>query len=254
MSVQQSQKDKHSDGLDAKQVAEYLQNNPEFFTTQQHVLADMKIPHDTGPAISLIEYQLRILREKNTNYRDRLQSLIGIARENDTLIQRLHALTLSLLDTDDLNEVMVMLNTSLRHDFEADAVAVHLFCDHMPVELDDIQSEFMSLTFHGTDVGTRQALEQSFSLSEPTAGTLDEDKRRYLFADKADNIASLVVLPLSFSLSYAPERPALGLVAVGSHTQSRFHESMGTVFLKYMGEMISRKLAPHGDFGSDDRS
>lgn len=248
MSVQQNRKAKPQDGLDAKQVVEYLQENPDFFITQQRLLEELTIPHETGAAISLIEYQLQILRDKNNNYNDRLQNLIGIARENDTLIQRLHTLTLSLLDTDDLNEVMVMLNTSLRHDFEADAVAVHLFCDHMPITFDETQAEFMSLTYHGTGEAARQALERNFSLVEPMTGVLDEDKRRYLFADKADRIASLVVLPLSFSLSYAPERPALGLIAVGSHKQSRFHESMGTVFLKYMGEMISRKLASHGDF------
>jgi uncharacterized protein YigA (DUF484 family) len=52
-----------------------------------------------------------------------------------------------------------------------------------------------------------------------------------------------VLLPLTNGLSVDP-RP-LGLLAIGSQQQDRYHAAMGTVFLKYLAELLSRRLRPY---------
>ncbi len=46
------------------QVAEFLQQNPDFFLSHADLLPHMEIPHDKGNAVSLVERQMTILRAK----------------------------------------------------------------------------------------------------------------------------------------------------------------------------------------------
>jgi len=47
--------------LEEKTVADYLRDNPEFFQNNASLLASLQIPHAVGPAVSLVEYQVRVL-------------------------------------------------------------------------------------------------------------------------------------------------------------------------------------------------
>ena len=44
--------------LSAAQVAEYLRTHPEFFESQTELLADLRLPHESGKAISAIAHSL----------------------------------------------------------------------------------------------------------------------------------------------------------------------------------------------------
>ena len=47
-------------------IAEYLLANPDFFTRNSDLLADLQLPHSTGgAATSLIERQVSMLRGRN---------------------------------------------------------------------------------------------------------------------------------------------------------------------------------------------
>ena len=50
--------------LSAQDVASYLKTNPEFFIEQEDLLADLSLPHESGKAISLLERQVTILRDR----------------------------------------------------------------------------------------------------------------------------------------------------------------------------------------------
>ena len=53
-----------SNELSAQEVASYLKANPEFFIKQEDLLADLSLPHKSGKAISLLERQVTILRDR----------------------------------------------------------------------------------------------------------------------------------------------------------------------------------------------
>ena len=48
--------------LTPEQVAAYLQANPEFFVERDELLGEMRIPHQPGDAVSLVERQVMLFR------------------------------------------------------------------------------------------------------------------------------------------------------------------------------------------------
>jgi uncharacterized protein len=64
-------------------------------------------------------------------------------------------------------------------------------------------------------------------------GRLKLEKLEFLFAERAEQVASAVVIPLN----------PVGLLAVGSSDPNRFHPGMGTVFLEQMAELIRTAIA-----------
>ena len=107
-------------------IADYLISHPDFFERHPKALAAIDIPHPTGDAVSLIERQVRTLRDQSVNYRGQLEELITVARENDALAKRLHRLTLALIETQTFDEVLNTLQDELREQFKADAVEMKL--------------------------------------------------------------------------------------------------------------------------------
>ena len=82
-------------------VMRYLRENPDFFGRHPMLLTDLSLPHDSGEAISLVERQVAILRERNIDMRRRLTHLVGAANTNDTLFEKTRRFTLKMLDCDD---------------------------------------------------------------------------------------------------------------------------------------------------------
>ena len=60
--------------LTAQDVATYLKANPEFFIEQEDLLADLSLPHESGKAISLLERQVTILRDRGMDARHKLNN------------------------------------------------------------------------------------------------------------------------------------------------------------------------------------
>jgi uncharacterized protein len=241
MSIQHHQ-DVQTENIDAQTVANYLRQNPDFFNLNTSLLADLALPHKTGAAISLIERQVDVLRDQNRRYRNQLQELVQIARDNDGLIEQLQHLTLSLLDVDELNETFEVFYNSLKQNFHADAVTVQLFTDPAHLALDAAQTEHLDVEFIRPHDSHISMFRNVVNKGLPVCGKLKREQLDYLFGSKADDIASAALLPLSAQGSRNMGCLPLGMVAIGSYEADRFHVGMGTVFLKYLAELIDRKL------------
>ena len=107
-------------------VTDYLRRHPEFFEDKPSLLADLRIPHHAGNAVSLVERQIQALRESNESRQAQLDALIQIARDNGALNYRLHQLTLQLMECDDLDSMLTIISNRLRKDFNADMVEICL--------------------------------------------------------------------------------------------------------------------------------
>ena len=73
-------------------------------------------------------------------------------------------------------------------------------------------------------------------------GQVTEDKLDFLFQEQAGQIHSVAIIPLNYPLG---EPRQLGVLAMGSRDKRHFRASMGTVFISYLGEVLSRILARH---------
>ena len=103
--------------LTEEQVVAYLRNNSDFFIRQEDLLADLSLPHESGKAISLLEKQVTILRDRSIEARHKLNDLLKNARNNDNLFETTRSLVLSLMRAGNVTEIAeVTRNQLFKHD------------------------------------------------------------------------------------------------------------------------------------------
>jgi len=251
MSVQQNQ-DVADAEIDDKSVADYLEANPDFFNERDDLLAQMKVAHTTGASVSLIERQVAILREQNIAYKDQLSELIDVARINDRLMLKMQKLVLALLEASELQETLALIQQSLKDDFNADGITLCLFADPEMISLDSDQIGELRVKFVSHDDEQFKELGKLSESDEPACGVLNEAQLAYLFETEDSEIRSVAQLPLMMSDKGSGKcGEPLGVLAIGSEDAGRFCAGVGTVFLKYLGALVTRKLRPHLATGED---
>ena len=115
------------DNLTDQQVLDYLRTNPDFFQQHATAIAELSLSHESGKAVSLIEHQVAILRERNMTMRRRMNELLQAARSNDEIFAKTRSLNLALLEVNSWHELNEVLATHVLVDFEADFVSARSF-------------------------------------------------------------------------------------------------------------------------------
>lgn len=209
--------------LTAEQVAEYLAVNPEFFEAHAWLLEKLYVPHQRGTTVSLVERQTSLLRERNQKLHGHLSELIEIARHNDVQFDKTKRMVLTLLEAQTLDDVAIAIEESLCQDFYGDDARLILFSD-TPFDVNSLR------ILSRADCSLVQPLVET---SMPSCGQLSEPMNRFLFQENATRIQSAAVVPLV-------KGETLGLLAIGSFDPDYFQSSQGTLFLSYVGEVLSR--------------
>lgn len=217
-------------------IVDYLKSHPEFFVRHPGVLESMEIPHQCGKAVSLVEYQVSVLRDQSRELRRKLKKLVNNARDNEELNRRLHKLTLSLIECHAVDEVFANLYQSLREDFSAEHAAIRVFADPSH------ESNRGLAEFVGTDSRSEPLFEPLFKSLKPICGRMRPEQIAFLFPDHVEEIGSGVVLPLG-------ETRCFGLLAVASRDPQRYYPGMGVVFLTQLSEVVTRVMDPHVSAG-----
>lgn len=218
-------------GITARQVRDYLTRHPDFFCNEPDLLQQFEIPHRTGAHASLIERQVAVLRERNDQYRRRLDELITLARSNDRLLERLHALSVNLMAAASLDDLLSALLSELRDQFAADELAVILR---------DIRPSLSRPEVRNAPDNAAEILLGLHLQKGPRCGELRGEQRRWLFGDKAERVASAAVVPLGAHGRH-------GVLAIGSHQRSHFSGRPDTLFLTRLGELITARMASFAD-------
>lgn len=220
--------------LSEEQIAEYLREHPDFFEAQAQLLGEINIGHDSGGAVSLVERQVSVLRERNQEMRERLSELIANARDNDRLFEKTKALILSLVAEQDIESLQQRFEQQLLKDFDVDFARLIVF--GTPTRL-------------GSEVKTvslERAMEHIGGLvksGKSVCGHLREDELQFLFDQNAEQVGSAAVVPLSAS----KHGQAIGVIAIASKDPEHFRSSMGTLFLDYVAEVLNRLVPQHLD-------
>ena len=210
------------------QVVEFLSANPDFFCNHDDLLSKLKVPHQRGDTISLVERQVAVLRERNHNLRERLNDLLSIARDNDRLFERVRRLVLTVMEAQTLDELMDAVDDSLSHDFRIDYVCQILVSEVYP--------EASRVPCHSkSDISDGVGISDVLSNSRVVCGRLREKELKYLFPNHWKLVQSTAVVPLHY-------KQPLGVFAVGSREADDFRAGTGTVYLSFIGEVVSRAL------------
>ena len=218
--------------LNTDEVAEYLKNNPDFFVGRDDLLLILTLPHQRGNTISLVERQVALLRERNLDYRHHLDNLSLTAQENEKTFERMSKLVLSLLESRDLDQVVDVIRDSLAHDFAIDIHSLIFFSEKpmsLPVRIEHV------------DVATA-ALGDMISKGVAVSGRFNDEQVSFLFPEQADDVGSVAIIPLTYTLN---EPAQLGVLALASKDPEHFQAGMGNIFINYLGDVLSRVLAQH---------
>lgn len=211
--------------MEARDVAQYLREHPEFFEDYADAVAEIFVPHPHGGhAIPIAERQIFTLREKNGELAGKLAELIRFGNENDATTERLHRATLALFAAPDLEGTLAVLSHSLREDFDVPLVAVRLW-GRVPE-----QSYLPELA--ATSVEVR---EHAASLEAPLCGGVPVAESRDWFEGDAPP-ASFAYLPLRMGTTF-------GVLVLASPDPQRFHAGIGTVYLARLAELASVAIA-----------
>ena len=91
--------------LDAKDVELYLLENTDFFLSRESLVSELSFKHDAEGATSLLEMQVRKLRDEQLRLMNMLSSFVSTGKENEELFFKSKNLTLSLIASENFAEV-----------------------------------------------------------------------------------------------------------------------------------------------------
>jgi uncharacterized protein YigA (DUF484 family) len=213
-------------------ISGYLAAHPDFFERNPKLLSKLRIPHETGGTVSLVERQVSMLRQKEVRLERQLRELIQVARDNDVLAAKIHQLSIHLLAADSLNATVAAVEEAVRAGFGADQAVLVLFGN--PDSFDDVDAGRFFRAIQRDD-DTLRPFATFLKGSGPRCGRVRDAQRRFLFRSDAEDIGSVALVPLGSEAS-------IGFLAIGSVDANRFHPGMSIDFLARVGDLVSGAL------------
>ncbi len=213
-----------------KVVREFLRDNPTFLDENTDILETMVLPHNSGKAVSLVERQVGVLRDRNSEMRSRLDNMLQTAKDNDLLFEKTKRLVLNLLEAKTLGALVEAVYDSLGKDYGIEFYSLTLFGDDkkLPRTMARVASTEKANERVGTLIGANRAV----------CGILREDEMVFLFGERGRQVGSVAAVPLRYDSLY-------GILAVGNSDPNFYKSSMGTLFLSYIAEILNRVLPSH---------
>jgi len=187
------------------------------------------VPHRAGTAVSLIERQVGVLRQQSEAKDNRLKQLMEVARDNERLANSRHQLSLNLLAARDLDDVISSVLDVLQNELAADHAVIKLFSNDAKLLKDSAE------LFVDEKDPAVAAFRTMLQENNTVCGRGTAEQKEFLFADAADSVASVAIIPLIAGAN-------LGLIGLGANDSKRFNASMGTDFLSHVGELVSAAI------------
>ncbi len=217
----------------AGQVVAYLQQHVDFFQQHEDLLDTLVIPHPhTGEAVSLLERLVQRQRDRQQQLSHQLEDMLKAARDSERVVVSLHHLAMELMTCDNLDDVVATCRDLLLSEFDADSVVMRLIGRGL--------SHDSSLYFIDPDDRSLKQMSSLFQKRQPVCGRLRPKQQIFLFGEDSASIKSAVLIPLF-------EAREMGVLALGSEQESRFHPGMGTLFISQLGALVSKALSRHLD-------
>jgi uncharacterized protein YigA (DUF484 family) len=213
-----------------KVVREFLRDNPDFLDKNTDILETMVLPHNSGKAVSLVERQVGVLRDRNKEMRSRLDNMLQTAKDNDLLFEKTKRLVLNLLEAKTLGSLVEAVYDSLGKDYGIEFYSLTLLGDEkkLPRTMARVATSEKANERVGTLIGANRAV----------CGILREDEMMFLFGERGRQVGSVAAVPLRYDSLY-------GILAVGNRDPNFYKSSMGTLFLSYIAEILNRVLPNH---------
>tara|TARA_B100001142_G_scaffold246942_1_gene246633 strand:- start:2672 stop:3301 length:630 start_codon:yes stop_codon:yes gene_type:complete len=200
--------------LDAKDVELYLLENTDFFVLRESLVSELSFKHDAEGASSLLEMQVRKLRDEQSRLMDMLTGFVSTGKENEELFFKSKNLTLSLISSNKFDEVKKTVELFFQENFEVDSCILETLSDAELQKLEKIT---------GLDMN-KDAIHM---------GPLSKEKMAAFFSNDAIKSAVISVMKLE---------KGFGLLKVGSIEATKYLGDGDTTFIEYIRDVIVRVL------------
>ncbi|MCK9984915.1 MAG: uncharacterized protein AzoDbin1_01387 [Azoarcus sp.] len=211
--------------MNAADVARYLKEHPDFLAEHGELFTHLTVPHPHGgQAISLAERQLHALRDKIRLLEGKLAELIRFGEENDEIGEKVHRLTLALLEAEDYETLRHSLFENLRDDFSVPSIALRVWNSVLTREAEDFAPVSEAMRFFAGD------------MRHPYCGAPVNLEVLEWFGDASAHVRSVALIPLR------RDAQTFGLLALGSQESERFYPEMGTLYVSRIGDIVASAL------------
>ena len=202
--------------IDESQVESWLLDQPEFFLRHPACLSAMELPVESGPAISMHQYQVRVLRDEKAQLTQKLGVLVKNVKTNHKIHSDLLALAGDLIG-------------QARNGAE------------MKAHLELVRKRF---ALGAVSLVDREKSPDLFKQLKKKLGKLDSacddgpeaELNKALFAKRAGKVLSMAIVPVKQG------RKVSAIMVLGADDPDRFKPGMGGEFLKLLAQLISSLL------------
>jgi len=196
--------------LDAKEVELYLLENTDFFLSRESLVSELSFKHDAQGATSLLEMQVRKLRDEQSRLMDMLSGFVSTGKENEELFFKSKNLTLSVIAAKDFDEVKKTVELFFEQNFEIDSCILEILTDSQLQELENKTNLDMN----------KDAIHM---------GPLSKEKMDAFFSSESVKSAVISVMKLKSNF---------GLLKIGSNEPTKYLGDGDTTFIEYIRDII----------------
>ena len=159
--------------------------------------------------------------------KEQLDSLYSTAQENEMMFEKTNHLISGLLEANNLGALIESLYESLGSDYGVEAYSLTLFGDevNLPKSMAQISSPDKA----------HKVIASILSTSGAVCGQLGASEMNFLFGDHKNVLGSAATVVLG-------QDSKLGVLALGNSDPHFYQNDMGTIFLDYLAEVLSRLL------------
>jgi len=201
--------------LNPKDVEEFLRAHPNFLQDRPGLLAVLSLPHGGEGAVSLVERQVSVLRQRNIVSRQQINALSDIGRENDRLLEATRRTVLALLAGTNRQELAQIWLVQVTNTFKAELGAL------------------IWITGEPNSNSAESVANKLIGQGESFSGVLRSEEMKAMFTSDASQ-GSAALSPIRNGSDI------LGVLAVGARDSARYRQEDGTIFLEYLAEVIGQ--------------
>ena len=205
--------------LDPKDVEIFLLENLDFFKDRESLISELKFNHSSaGTASSLLERQIRRLRDEQKELMDLLSSFMKTASLNEDLFNKSKDLTLNILGSTSNEEITKTVKQAFLEKFNVDVCELSFYENE---EIEDLENK-TGLSLHKGAIH---------------CGPYAKEKISTIF--KNQEVQSMV-------LSVFISGKKIGILALGSFDRSKYLGDEDTTFIQYIRDIVEKRLVTIG--------
>ena len=207
-------------------LREFLRENPTYLYDHPEILENLYLPHATGSAISLVERQVALLRDRNKDLRAKFEVLSSQAKENEDRLAKTQSLILTILGASTINGLTQILLRDLNDSFDVEFCSLTILTGNN--QLKDLEAKSVALS-------TARKQISSILSAKVLCGVVRKEELQFLFGGDASKIGSVATVVIG-------EESPIAVLALGNRDRHFYTTDMGTLFLSYLGSIIDHIL------------